>query len=685
MATKTLQSIAPRLPAGLLYGGDYNPEQWPEEIWVEDMALMRRAGVNLVSLGIFSWAKLEPQRDCYDFGWLDRIVALLAQNGIAICLATATASPPPWLSIAHPESLPVNLDGVRFSPGSRQHYCPNSTAYRERGAQLIRAIAQRYAAHAAVALWHVNNEIGCHSFECYCDVCAGEFRQWLARRYGTIERLNEAWGTTFWSQQYQQWTEILPPRRMLTFRNPGQVLDYSRFMSDSLTAILEEEVRAIRAVDPAARVTTNGLPFPRPLDYFRFYRAVDIVAWDSYPDPAGGLDEIGFNAFNHDLFRGLGANKPFILMEQAATQVNWRPLNFLKPPGQMRALSYSALARGADGVMFFQWRASRAGAEKFHSGMVPHYGVEGSRVFQEIETLGGELKQLAPLAGTGIKARVAFLVSWENRWALELESKPKAFDYARIVRDVYLSLWEMNIAVDVVHPDASLDSYDVVIAPALYQVTARQSDRLRAFVARGGALVMTYFSGVVDESERVWLGGYLGGLGDVFGAVVEEWQPLDQPGGWLLKTKSGAKVSCRDFCDLLHARGAEVLAQYADSFFAGRPAVTRNRVGSGQAVYIGTGLEREHLQEVLGEVFSETKIRPPIQAARGVEVSVRGGETAEFLFVINHTADTCEVAYGEWSGQDLLTGKHCAGETTIEPLGVRIIHRVRLSPESSST
>jgi beta-galactosidase len=668
-----LRTVAPKLPAGLLYGGDYNPEQWPEEVWREDARLMREAGVNLVSVAIFSWAKLEPRPDGFDFGWLDRVIDLLWANDVSVCLATATASPPAWLARAHPESLPVDANGTRLSPGSRQHYCPNSRAYRAGGARLIGELARRYAAHPAVALWHMNNEIGCHTAECFCDVCAADFRAWLRARYGSLEVLNESWGTAFWSQSYGDWEEILPPRKMPAQRNPGQTLDYARFMSDSLCGVLAGEVAALRAVAPEAKVTTNGLPFHRPADYHRWYREVDVAAWDSYPDPAGGLDEVRAAAFNHDLFRGLRGGQPFMLMEQATTQVNWRSRNALKPPGQMRALSLAAVARGADAVMFFQWRAARAGAEKFHSAMVPHFGTDG-RVFQEVRGLGAELKKLSGVCGARTPARVALLVSWENRWALELESKPMVFDYAAIVQHYYGALWDLNVGIDVVHPDAPLDGYAVVVAPALYQLTRPQAERLRALVAGGGALVMSYFSGVADEREHIWLGGYPALLQDVLGLRVEEWQPLG-PGEGNVLAVGAREVACEKFCELLHLNGAEALATYAREFYAGRPAVTRHRYQKGEAVYVATQPARDWLTELLGGILRSRGLTAPLRADPGVELARRATGAQEFLFVVNHNPVAAAVEFQEWSGEDILSGRLCCGPVLLEPFGVRVLRR----------
>ena len=675
MLATPLKLIAPKLPTGILYGGDYNPEQWPEAIWQEDVSLMREAGVNFVSLAIFSWAKLEPRPGEFDFGWLDRVIDLLWQNGVSVNLATATASPPAWLSLAHPESLPVDENGTRLSIGSRQHYCPNSRAYRAGSARLCKKLGARYAHHPAVALWHLNNEVGCHSHVCYCETCASEFRVWVKDRYSSLDALNESWGTTFWSQAYGAWEEIQPPRKMMTFRNPGQVLDYTRFMDNALRSILLNEIHALREVAPDAKVTTNGLGFLRQTNYHSWYKEVDIAAWDSYPDPSNGFGDIRSAAFGHDLFRSLRGGQPFILMEQVTSQVNWRSVNTLKAPGQMRALSYQAMARGADGIMFFQWRASKAGAEKFHGAMVPHYGPTG-RIFREVCELGGELKKLACVSGSRIPARVAFVVSWESRWAVELESKPAQFDYAAIVADFYRPLWELNIAVDVVSPDAALDGYAVVITPALYQLSQEQSDRLTQFVEKGGTLVMSYFSGVADKRDHIWLGGYPATLKDVFGLVVEEWQPLlpNETNG-LIMEGDRTPAPCTKFCELLRLRGARALATYTQSFFAGRPAITTNRFGLGEALYIATQPGPDLLRSLFSEVLAKRDLHAPARADIGVELMVRQGEAGEFLFVVNHNSSEAKIDYADWRGIDLLTGQPISGMGNLASFAVLIIQR----------
>jgi len=682
MLTDSLHTLIPKLPAGLLYGGDYNPEQWPEAVWLEDARLMQAAGVNFISLGIFSWAKLEPEPGRYDFAWLDRVIDLLWSHQISLCLATATASPPAWFARLHPEGLAVGRAGDRFTHGSRQHYCPNSVAYRQASVRLITQLAQRYGRHPAVALWHINNELGCHINACYCDVCAAEFRHWLRRRYGSLEALNAAWGTAFWSQIYGDWSEIQLPNRTPTLGNPTQCLDHQRFVSDGLRAILLAETAAIRAVVPEAKITTNGVFTMKPADYRDWFQHCDVAALDCYPDPTLGLVEVRASALCNDHYRCFKDGLPFILMEQVTSQVNWRATNVLKQPGQMRALSYAALAHGADGIMFFQWRASRAGAEKFHGALLPHAGPD-TRVHREVVQLGRELRSLTAIAGARTPARVALLQSWENHWALELPSKPATFDYGRTLAEFHTPLWNRNIALDVVSPDAPLTRYDVVIAPVLYVISPKQADSLRAFVAGGGTLLLTYFSGIVDEHEHIQLGGYPALLKDVLGLVVEEWQPLP-PGAsnglrLLTSAPEAPAVPCHFFSEVVHPRGAEVLATFTKDFLAGQPALTRHRFGSGEAYYLATQPDAACLENWLADLLASRGITAPIQAAYGVEVCLRQGTEQEFLFVINHQSDPAPVNYGAWTGSaDLLSpGTPVAATEELPGLAVRLLCRPR--------
>ncbi len=464
-----LARAVPRV-TGMLYGGDYNPEQWPEETWLEDVELMREAGVNLVSVGIFSWALLEPEEEVYDFAWLDRVIDLLWSNGIAIDLATPTASPPAWLARRYPEVLPVTDDGVRLELGSRRHACPSSPILRAASVRIAEQLARRYGSHPALAMWHVSNEYGCHLPACYCEVSAAHFRRWLETRYGSLAELNRVWGTAFWGQRYGSFDQIAPPRRTPASVNPTQALDWRRFCSDAFLECFEAERDVLAAATPDVPVTTNFMCRFQPVDYWKWAGREDVVTLDSYPDPSDPEAHIQA-ALDYDLTRSLAAGRPWLLLEHATGAVNWRPVNVPKRPGQMRLWAKQAVARGSDGAMFFQWRAARAGAEKFHSGMVPHAG-RRARGWRETVALGDELRALAEVAGTTVEADVAILFDWDNWWAFDGADHPsQLLDLQRIVLDWYRPLFAANVAVDFAHPAQDLSGYRLVVAPGLHLAT----------------------------------------------------------------------------------------------------------------------------------------------------------------------------------------------------------------------
>jgi beta-galactosidase len=663
--------ITPKVPH-VIYGGDYNPEQWPEEVWREDVRLMREANVNLVSLGIFSWAKLEPRPGEYDFGWLDRIISLLHENGVMVNLATATASPPPWLSVLHPESLPVTRTGVTLHPGARQHYCPSSAAYRERASEIVRLIADRYKGHPALAMWHVNNEYGCHVAECYCDASAVHFREWLRSRYGDLDTLNEAWGTAFWSQQYGEWDEILPPRSAPTFANPTQQLDFRRFSSDALLELYEMEKAILREATPDIPITTNFMGFFKPLDYWKWARREDVVSDDSYPDPSDPEAHVGA-AMSRDLMRSLAGGDPWVLMEQTTVRVNWRRRNVPKRPNRMRLWSFQAVARGAGGIMFFQWRQSKAGAEKFHSAMVPHGKPEESRSWAEVSRLGAELGRLDGLVGARGEARTAILLDWESWWALELDSKPSA-DVRMLegVYSFYKPLFEANVPVDFAHPGSDLSSYKLVVAPNLYLVTDESAENLGRFVAGGGTLVMSFFSGIVDARDHIRLGGYPAPFRELLGLRVEDFVPMAAGQENRISTPDGTTYTCELWADLVHLDGAETLASYTGDFYAGTPAVTRNAFGEGAAYYLGTRPEERYTKLLLERACEEAGVEAPLEVPQGVEVVRRRTENASFLFFLNHNVEAAELSLEE-PARDLLTGSEHEGKLTLEPLGVTVL------------
>ena len=650
------------------FGGDYNPEQWPRDVWDEDVQLMQRAGVSLATVGVFSWAKLEPREGEFDFEWLDTVLDKLHAGGVRVDLATATASPPPWLTHAHPEVLPVTVDGVRLSAGSRQQYCPSSPVFRRLATRLVTALAERYGAHPALELWHVSNEYGCHVSHCYCDVSADAFRTWLQTKYGSVAALNDAWGTSFWSQAYSTFDEVYPPRTAPTFRNPTQLLDFDRFSSDELLDCYRGEAEILRAATPDIPITTNFMGWFKPVDYWKWAAEIDVISDDSYPDPTDPLSP-ATGAMTRDLMRSLRKGQPWLLMEQAPSAVNWRAHNAPKAPGQQRAWSYQSVARGADGILYFQWRQSVVGAEKFHSGLLPHAGTD-SRVWRESEQLGGELAALAEVAGTRVAARVAIMFDWDSLWSIEQGATPAQQSYFEGIFAWYREFYTRNVMVDFVSPSFSLDGYDLVVVPSLFVATAAATENLDAYARSGGQLLVTYQTAITDENARITAGGYLGALQRTLGVRIEEFAPLAVPvysseiptvelAGTLLGDASGELWS-----EYLHAKGARVEATFTTGALAGWPALTRNDVGTGAAWYVATRPDDAARGRLIEHLLGEAGIEFALEQS-GLEVVRRG----ELTFVINHGAAPAAVPV---AGTDVLSGASSPG-LTLDSQGVAII------------
>jgi beta-galactosidase len=650
----------------VLYGGDYNPEQWPEDVWEEDVRLMHEAGVNIVTVGVFSWALLEPRPGEYVFDWLDRLLDLLHANGIHADLATATASPPPWLAKLDPESLPVTREGVRLWPGSRQHYCPSSGTYADAARALVEQLARRYATHPAVALWHVNNEYGCHVPACYCHICAEHFRRWLQERYGSLEGLNQAWGTAFWSQRYGDWDEIQPPRAAPAFRNPSQELDWQRYCSDALLELFLMERAVLERHSPGIPITTNFMSFFKPVDYWKWAPHVDLVSDDEYPNPADPSTAMDLSA-SCDLMRSLGNQAGWVLMEQAVSAVNWLTPNAPKHPGKMRLGSYQAVARGAEGILFFQWRASQFGAEQFVSAMVPHAG-PSTRSWREVVQLGGELAQLDSVLGTQVQADVALLFDWESWWALEVPGKPSPnLLLPDQIKRWYRAFWEQNIAVDFAHPEADLARYRLVVAPNLYLLTDDAAANLERFVQGGGTAAISFFSGIVDARSHVRLGGYPAPLRKLLGIVVTEFWPQrdDQLSPIVLGDQ---RYSCEHWRDWIELEGAEAVGTFADGWLEGRPAVTRNA----GAWYVGTRLDHAATTEVVKRLTEQASVAPTLAAPKGIEAVRRSVDGRSLLFVLNHLADEATIELDR-EYLDLLTDVNRSGALVLEPFGVAVL------------
>ncbi|ACL41086.1 Beta-galactosidase [Pseudarthrobacter chlorophenolicus A6] len=650
---------------GLGFGGDYNPEQWPVSVRLEDLELMQEAGVNFLSVGIFSWALLEPVEGQYDFGWLDEVLDNLAGIGVRVALATATAAPPAWLVRKHPEILPVTADGTVLGPGSRRHYTPSSAAYRRYATGITRVLAERYKDHPALALWHVDNELGCHISEFYGKEDAAAFRSWLERRYGSIDALNASWGTAFWSQNYASFEEILPPSVAPSTLNPGQQLDFQRFNSWALMDYYRELVAVLREVTPEVPCTTNLMASSatKSMDYFSWAKDLDVIANDHYLVAADPERHIEL-AFSADLTRGIAGGDPWILMEHSTSAVNWQPRNQPKMPGEMLRNSLAHVARGADAVMFFQWRQSFAGSEKFHSAMVPHGGRD-TRVWREVVDLGAALKLLEPVRGSRVESRAAIVFDYEAWWASEIDSKPSIdVKYLDLLRAFHRSLFLKGVSVDMVHPSAPLEGYDLVLVCTLYAVSDADAGNIAAAASAGATVLVSYFSGIADPQDHIRLGGYPGAFRDLLGVRVEEFHPL--LAGSQLKLDDGTVASV--WSEHVHLAGAEAVQAFTEYPLEGVPALTRRSVGAGAAWYLATFPDSDGIDALVERLLAESGVSPAAAADTGVElVRRRSADGQRFLFAINHTRSSAAVSA---TGTDLLTGEPFGGSVPAGSIAV---------------
>jgi len=646
----------------VLYGGDYNPEQWSIEERNRDMELLPQAGIDTVTLNVFSWAKLQPSEEVYDFSDLDRIVDMVSQKGMNICMATSTAAHPAWMARKYPDILRTDIDGRKHNFGSRHNSCPNSPTYKKYAPLLAKKLAERYGNRSNILAWHISNEYG---GLCYCDNCKKAWRQWLKNKYKTIENLNEKWNTAFWSHTYYDWEDIQIPSHISERWNYDrtnmqiQTIDYYRFNTEGIVNMYRMEVDAIHSVLPDAKVTTNLMSTYPELDYNKFAPYMDFISWENYPSPNDSYTRV---AFNHEVMRGLKRDKPFCLMEQTPSVTNWQPYNSLKRPGVMRLMSYQAVAHGADTVLFFQMRRSRGCCEKFHGAVIDHYPSAETRVFRETAALGKELKLLSDkFIGSLEKTEAAILFDWNCMWGVMFSSGPSVdFKYTDEVYKYYDAFCKQNIPVDVISPDQSLDKYKVVIAPALYMISKENAEKIQRFVQNGGTFLTTVMSGMTDENDLVTDKGYPGELRKVCGIWAEETDALlpGKPNSVVIKDGAlKGEYPAVILADIIHPDTAETIAVYGSDFYQGTPVITKNSFGQGKAWYVGTCADRDNglLEKLILSITDEAGIKPVLPSVKDIEVTQRvSSDGKKFIFILNQGTEDKKINI-PFEAEELLT------------------------------
>lgn len=656
-----------RIFDGILYGGDYNPDQWLDRpgILRRDIELMQRAHINVVTLGVFSWSSLEPQEGVYHLSWLRGIVDDLHENGIAVIMATPSGARPRWLAEKYPEVLRVREDRTRELFGERHNHCYTSPVYREKVRAVNRRLAEEFADHPAVILWHISNEYG---GECHCDLCQDAFRTWLEERYDDIDELNAAWWTAFWSHTYDSFEQVESPSSIGESGLLALSLDWKRFVTKQTADFMREEIKALRDAGAKQPVTTNFMRDYTGLDYWQLAQHVDYVSWDSYPRWHCGNDhsEAYDTAMQHDLMRSL-KHRPFLLMESSPSAVNWHGVSRLKRPGVVMTSCLQAVAHGADSAQFFQIRQGRGGYEKFHGAVIDHYGEEDTRVFREVADTGRVLESLAAVAGAKIDARAALVYDTESRWAMELSRGPRndGLYYHETVLKNYEALCRCGLNVDVVNVEQSLDDYAVAAVPMLYMFRPGVEDKLRRYVEDGGTLVLTYWSGIVGDSDLAFLGGTPHGLMDVVGLRSEEIDGLpDGETNTLMPVLPGAPglqgiYTCEHLCELVRLNGAQPLLVYGRDFYKGYPALTVNEYGAGRAYYVCADAEQKLYNDLYRTIADDCGLEPILPGQPDdVIVSCRRDAEADYIFAYNfadtarriRVPDGCSVLYGQSDG-----------------------------------
>lgn len=671
-------SMTPKFPV-FLHGGDYNPDQWLNrpDILERDVELMREAHVNCVSVGIFSWAALEPEEGVYTFDWLDEVIDRLWKGGIRVILATPSGARPAWMAQKYPEVLRVDSQYRRRRFGERHNHCASSPVYRDKVQAIDRALAQRYAGHPAVILWHISNEF---SGECWCDLCQNRFRAWLRQKYGTLDRLNECWWTGFWAQRYTDWSQIDPPSPMGQTSNLGMQLDWRRFSTDQCKDFIRMERETVKAFNHDLMVTANLMERFYDYDYFSLSEELDVVSWDSYPEWHRGdnLSVAAEFAMNHDMMRSF-KRQPFLLMESTPSLVNWKPVNKLKKPGMHLLSSMQAIAHGSQSVLYFQWRKGRGGVEMFHGAVVDHDGRADHRVFQDVRQVGLALEKLRPLYDRPkAPAEVCILYDWDNRWALEfVQAAQKGnMQYFETVLSHYRPLWEMGVGVDFCDMRACTDlsGYKLVIAPLLFMTKNGMEDKLRAFVAGGGTLITTYFSGVVDEHDLAHLGDTPHGLTDVLGLRAPELDSLHPGESNTVCMKDGRIFRVTELCQLVISEGATALGTYGEDFYAGTPALTVHDYGMGKAYYLAAKLEQDALRELYAELIGQLDLKRAMLSddTGGIVSTERGGA----VFLQNYS-DREHTVVLDAAYVDLLDGGTVHDSVNLPAFGVMILEKAK--------
>ena len=651
------------------HGGDYNPEQWLDhpEIIAQDFDYFKKAHINTITVGIFSWAQLEPSEGNYRFDWLDDIFDRAENQGINVILATPSGARPRWMADKYSEVLRVDENGQRNLFGERHNHCYTSPIYREKIQAIDRKLAERYGQRSNLVLWHVSNEFG---GACYCDLCQNAFRHWLKEKYQTLENLNKAYWATFWSHTYTNWDQVVAPSPRGDQNLLGLNLDWHRFVSDQTIDFYEAEAEVLREVTPDIKITTNfmgGNPDDEhvffDLDYQKFAEHVDIVSWDSYPswqtDNKSSVQLAMNTAAMNDVMRSLKHDN-YMIMESTPSQVNWHPFNRPKAPGMHRMGALQEVSHGANAINYFQLHQSRGSSEMFHGAVIGHDLRDDTRIFKEVAQVGDNLEHLQPaLNAKAYPAKVAIVYDYDNMWALSdvRNYASQTIKYWQTIQEHYQYFWEHDVPVEFISTSDELTDYKLVIDPMHFMMTETFADKLKQYVAQGGTVVGTYITGQVDERYLAYLGGWPQALHDIYGVEPIETDTL-YPSQRVAIETGQASTQAHDYATVLEVDQATVIAKYTSEWYADTAAITKNQYDNGQAYYVGARFDSEFMGGFYDALVTELDLQVPTAIHKtdvAIHINVRANEQASYYFVTNFS-DMKQTFTVTTPMQDLLTG-----------------------------
>ena len=670
----------------LLHGGDYNPDQWLDcpEILEDDIRLMKEANINTVTVGIFSWCTLEPREGEYNFEWLDKVFDEMEKMNGNVILATPSGGRPQWLSEKYPEVNRTNSLGQKHGHGFRHNHCYSSPIYREKVQNINRKLAERYGKRKSLAMWHISNE---YSGECFCENCQENWRKWLKKKYETLENINKAWWMKFWSNEYSSWSQVVPPSPLGEHKVHGMDLDWKRFVTDMTIDFFNCEIEPIREITPDIPVTTNFMAegydtndfIPlEGIDYGKFSKYVDVVSWDSYPDWHNNYETVAQtamkSAYVHDQYWSL-KQKPFLVMESTPSLVNSHTINKSKRPGMHILSAMQQIAHGSDSTLYFQWRKSGGNSEKSHGAVVDHDNSNKNRVFKEVSAYGKRLGDISEIKGAGKDVKVAIVFDWESNWALKRDSGfcRKTKRYPQTLQEHYSVFWENDIEADIITSDMNFEKYSVIIAPMLYMINDQIIEKMQDFVRKGGTLVSSYFTGMVNETDLLYVGGWPKKLQELFGLNVLEIDTY-YPDEHNVIIYNNNAYETKEYNAIIELNEAKELAKYTRDFYENTPAAAVNSYGKGKAFFIAPRTNNDFLGELYKEIIEEKDLKNDliIKGHKEVSVQKRVDDENKYYFVMNFSTETNEITLAR-EVLDMETGLICPKKLSLNKLEVKVL------------